>query len=345
MKLSDKYNSDSMTVSVVMISYNDENIIEDCLRSIRIQDYPQSNIDIIIVDGGSVDNTVKLAKAYKVNVIEKPELKDFPNIRGGIALTSANSDLVLFFSADNRLKEIDALSTMVRTFIDSDVIACETLRFGFNVGDPGLSKYFALIGGADPIAVGLGKADRGPYDRFKWHGKGDIEDKKFFYKVLFSPDPALIPTLGANGFLIRRDILQKTKLSENCLHIDMCVDLIQQGYNQFAFVKDKHVIHYLNLNILVFMKRRLLYANMYDSGKMERLYSVFTSKDVFKLILLTIANLTFVFPVLRSFKGYFYVRESAWFYHPIVSFIFTVGYSLNVIKMLISKTIQAVRLL
>lgn len=311
-----------------MISLNDEKILDACLYSIRKQDYPQDLIKIILVDGGSTDHTVNIARKYDADVIIRPDLRDSPNIRGGIALTAAKSDFILFLSADNRLQENDVLSAMVRASSDQKIVACETLRYGFHKTDPALSRYFALIGGADPIAVGLGKADRGPYDKDGWHGYGEAMDCGFYYKVSFQKDVAKIPTLGANGFLIKRSFLGRTTLAQNCLHIDLCVELIFQGHNKFAFLKNAHVIHFLDLKLLTFLKRRLLYANMYHSENTERIYSVFHKNDFLKLVIIAFYNLTMVIPLLRAIKGYLNKKDFAWFLHPIVSFAFTAGYSL-----------------
>ena len=316
------------TITAVMISLNDEKIIEACLSSIRKQDYCQDLIKIVILDGGSTDNTVSIAKKYNADVIVRSDLKDSPNIRGGIALTTAKSDLILFLSADNRLQEDSVLSTMVHALADQEIVACETLRYGFHQSDPLLSRYFALIGGNDPIAVGLGKADRGPYDRDDWHGYGEAVDCDFYYKVSFQKDAARIPTIGANGFLIKRKFLDKTNMARNCLHIDMCVELILLGHNKFSFLKDKHVIHFIDLKLFAFLKRRLLFANIYHSDNMKRTYAVFHRRDFLKLIINILCNITVLIPLLRAFKGYFNKRDVAWFLHPIVCFTFTVGYSI-----------------
>jgi len=221
---------------------------------------------------------------------------------------------------------------MVRALADSEIVACETLRYGFHQVDPPLSRYFALIGGADPIAVQLGKADRGPFDSNSWHGSGEAEDRGYYYKVTFPKDVSKIPTLGANGLLIKRIFLEKTRLASSALHIDMCVELILQGCNKFAFIKDKHVIHLLDLKLHTFLKRRLLYAKMYNSENTSRIYSVFHKRDFIKLLIIVLSNLTVVIPFLRAVKGYLIKKDMAWFLHPVVSFAFTVGYSLYFTK-------------
>jgi len=52
-----------MKISLITASYNSEDYIEDCIRSIDSQSY--SNIEHIIIDGGSSDNTLDKIKRNK----------------------------------------------------------------------------------------------------------------------------------------------------------------------------------------------------------------------------------------------------------------------------------------
>jgi glycosyltransferase involved in cell wall biosynthesis len=333
-------NNIKFTVTVSMISFNDEKIIDECLSSIRSQDYNQKLINILMVDGGSSDSTLDIAKKYNVRVVSRPDLKDKPYIRGGIAFTTPETDLILFFSADNRLQEIDTLSRMVETFQDEDIVGCETLRYGYRKTDPAISRYFALIGGADPIAVGLGKADRGPHDFKNWHLSSEAVDCGNFYKVKFTGEIAKIPTLGANGFLFRRSLVNKTKLAINAAHTDICVDWIQQGYDHFSFIKNRHVIHLIDVTLFSFIKRRLHYEQMYSNKKINRIYSVFQkNKDIPALVYIICAYLTFIIPLLRAIKGYLSVRDPAWLLHPVMCFLFVISYSLHFIRNALSRLI------
>ena len=51
-------------VSVVVCTYNRKNLLKSCLNSIYAQDYPKSNFEVIIVDGGSTDGTEELCKEF-----------------------------------------------------------------------------------------------------------------------------------------------------------------------------------------------------------------------------------------------------------------------------------------
>ncbi|MGA3059309.1 MAG: glycosyltransferase [Candidatus Bathyarchaeia archaeon] len=55
-------------VSIIVAAYNNEQTIQECLKSILALDYPIGFIDVIVMDGGSKDATVKIAEKYPVKV-------------------------------------------------------------------------------------------------------------------------------------------------------------------------------------------------------------------------------------------------------------------------------------
>ena len=59
--------SEKPLVSVVIPTWNSSRTIESCLSSITNQSY--KNVEILVVDGGSFDNTLGIARKYKTNII------------------------------------------------------------------------------------------------------------------------------------------------------------------------------------------------------------------------------------------------------------------------------------
>ena len=62
--------------SMIMPTYNSELTIEMALKSIRMQDLPEEQIEILVIDGGSQDRTREIAAKYKANILDNN--KKFP---------------------------------------------------------------------------------------------------------------------------------------------------------------------------------------------------------------------------------------------------------------------------
>ncbi|WP_051015878.1 tetratricopeptide repeat-containing glycosyltransferase family 2 protein [Melioribacter roseus] len=86
----------SLTLS--MIVKNEEKYLKDCLESVK-------NLvnEIVIVDTGSTDNTVSIAKEYNAKVYNFEWINDFSAARN-YALSKSTGDWILYLDADERLE-------------------------------------------------------------------------------------------------------------------------------------------------------------------------------------------------------------------------------------------------
>lgn len=86
-----------MNLSVIIITKNEEKMIQRCLNSVRWAS------EIIIVDSGSSDNTIDICKTYTSNIY----ITDWPGfgIQKNRALEKATGDWVLSIDADEWLSE------------------------------------------------------------------------------------------------------------------------------------------------------------------------------------------------------------------------------------------------
>lgn len=89
-----------MVVSIIVPTYNSAKTLEKCLKSIKNQTY--RDIEIIIVDRFSNDETIKIAKRYGCKIIQyNCERARAKNI--GLRYTNPKSKYVMFVDSDMEL--------------------------------------------------------------------------------------------------------------------------------------------------------------------------------------------------------------------------------------------------
>jgi glycosyltransferase involved in cell wall biosynthesis len=127
-------------VSVNIAVYNEERNIRRCLDSLIKQDYPKDSLEVLIIDGGSKDRTLEIAKEYHVRIIHN-ERKTCPAGRY-LGFQKATGDLHTYIDADMELCETDWLSRMVRPLIENLKVVASFPEYRVDSTDPPLTRYF-----------------------------------------------------------------------------------------------------------------------------------------------------------------------------------------------------------
>lgn len=110
-----------MKISIVTVCYNSAATIADTLKSVAAQDY--ADIEHICVDGLSKDNTVEIIQSFP-HVAKWVSEKDkglYNAINKGIEM--ATGDIVGVLHSDDFFPANDIISTVARTFKESEVDA------------------------------------------------------------------------------------------------------------------------------------------------------------------------------------------------------------------------------
>jgi hypothetical protein len=102
------------------------------------------------------------------------------------------------------------------------------------------------------------------------------------------------------------------------------------GFNRFGAVKSTSIEHVIGNSFLKLASRRVVYMERFDPQLLtKRRYMVYDSssaKDKKNLILYMIYSATFLQPLWMSLRGYLKIKDTAWFFHPFVCFLFLVAY-------------------
>jgi glycosyltransferase involved in cell wall biosynthesis len=87
-------------ISIVTPSYNQGQFLEEAMRSVLLQGYP--NLEYIIIDGGSTDNSVEVVQKYKPWLaywVSEPDRGQSHAINKGFA--RCTGDIITFFGSDD----------------------------------------------------------------------------------------------------------------------------------------------------------------------------------------------------------------------------------------------------
>ena len=110
-----------MKVSIITAAYNSAATIRDTLQSVSSQDY--QNIEHIVVDGHSKDETVSIVRSFPhvANWVSEKDKGLYDAINKGIML--ASGDIIGILNSDDFFPDNRVISTIVDTFHENQVDA------------------------------------------------------------------------------------------------------------------------------------------------------------------------------------------------------------------------------
>ena len=315
-----------MNIDVIIPVYNGEKHIQNCLNSLKEQDYKAGKINIYIVDDNSNDATVKIAREAGCNILENGAR----HIERGKAIGIANSssELILFMDIDNYFPDKNWLSSAVEKLKKHpETVAVESCWFNYRRTDPAANRYCALFGINDPIAFYLGKRDKFMATEKNWEIYGKAQDMGDYFLVEFSPDK--VPTLGSQGFLIRREYLKYCDTEPYFFHIEGNMQIINKGFHKYIFLKNSAGHNHVS-SVKEFTKKCYRNIMLFYKHANERKYNWQSNQLGFILVILSMV--TVVRPLYDAIKNFIKKPDPAWFLHPYFSFIVPVIYAAETIQ-------------
>ncbi len=121
-------NKNNIKISVIVPSYNSEKTIEKTIISIINQSY--RNIELIIIDGGSSDETVAIIKKYQDKIkywISEPDKGISDAFNKGLSVCSG--DYINFQGADDFLLSKSVIEEMIQDIdVERDIFVCGKIK-------------------------------------------------------------------------------------------------------------------------------------------------------------------------------------------------------------------------
>ena len=111
-----------MTISIITVCFNSESTIESTIESVINQQC--DNLEYVIIDGGSNDNTINIINKYKSNIdvfISEKDSGIYDALNKGIS--KASGDIIGILHADDVFKNNEVISKVLNSFIsDVDIV-------------------------------------------------------------------------------------------------------------------------------------------------------------------------------------------------------------------------------
>ncbi|MFM7234889.1 MAG: glycosyltransferase family 2 protein [Flavobacteriales bacterium] len=112
-----------MKVSIITITYNSAETLEDTIQSVLSQDYP--NVEYIIVDGSSKDDTLAIVERYRKSiavVLSEPDKGIYDAMNKGVRL--ATGDVIGILNSDDFYADSTVVTDVVANLSQTNADAC-----------------------------------------------------------------------------------------------------------------------------------------------------------------------------------------------------------------------------
>ncbi len=317
-------------VSIVIPTLNSGRTLAACLRAITAQNLPRDRYEIVLADAGSTDDTRDIARACGVDQIVKNPLRTGEAGKAA-GIRASTGDLIALVDSDNILPDATWLERMIAPFADPKVVASEPIAYTVRKEDPALTRYFALLGMNDPLCLFTRNYDRLCAITGTWTGLDVPWQDKGDYLELTLSETAL-PTIGANGFVFRRSLLDHVTWEPYFFDIDVMHQAVRAGYVCVAKVKTGIVHLYCSrLRDFAGKQRRRIRDFLFFAAEKQRTYP-WARQRRSGIVLFALATLLVLPVAMQAAIGFCRKPDRAWLYHVPVCWITLWIYSVATLR-------------
>lgn len=320
-------------LSVVTPTLNNGKVLTFFLESIRNQDYPQDKVEILILDGGSTDNTLEIARQFGAKIYNNERVLADPGV--DLGLNKATGDLMLILAVDNIYYNKNAFAALATVFQDLSIYAA----FPKHVSKPTSSIYTKYI-----------NTFTDPFNHFVY---GNAANARTFHKVYRTLRHTNVydvydyrssrtkPMVSfAQGFTVRRGYRRD---GQNSLDdVSPVMALIEQG-KEIAYVHSLSLCHDTVRDFDHFVRKQRWATVNALSGKS---YGIAHRKDKlsgwqrFKMRIWPVYALSIVAPFIRSCYGLYSDRELLWLCHPMMCLISVCSSLVSIVQMRFDTSVK-----
>ncbi len=252
-------------VSIIIPHWNNVDVISECLNSISSTDF--SNLEIIIVDNASTDNSVKWIKYNYPSVTLIENDKNYGYAGGcNIGADHANGEYLIFLNNDT-IQEKNWVSSLVNTMTSNSRIAALQPKV-LNYYNRNIFDYAGGSGGQMDVYCF-------PFARGRVFAKQEIDEGQYNNKE---------KCFWSSGtcFMVRKNLFHKAGGFDDTFfahmeEIDLCWRLYAMGFE--VWVDPQAIVYHKNALTLPMHTHKKHYLNHRNSLLM--LFSNYSIKNIF----------------------------------------------------------------
>ncbi len=297
-------------IDVLIPTLNEERNLKTCLDSISRQSYPKEKIRITIIDGGSKDSTLKIARDYGCEIFINEEMLAEPGVYNGIK--NSDCDLCCVLAVDNIIaNDRDFFKVMVKPFLEQNVIGAFPAVI-FSENEPSVNKYVNY------------RAE--PFSEFIYGKACNVRTFEYIYNIKYENKDYIIYDFQSNDFpllALAQGFMVDKKRFQNDLRIKYddihpIINIIKSG-EDIAYVQTAKIFHYQIMNIKSFIKK--FQWRIKNNLNRERLGGTLRKKYRVKRYLWLLYSISIILPIFYTLYQMIHTKKRFYAYHFITNTI------------------------
>ena len=301
-------------LTITIPTFNESQDLPICLEAIANQTLSKQ-IEIIIVDNYSKDNTIEIAKSFSKKLKIKILMNKIKDAESSKLLGFQNSDskYFMYLDADMTFSSPDFVQKMLFPLETDKTISAVLCQFIVNKKHSPLTR-----------ALSYDEFQRDPIFQYFTISVSDIVKEKNKDYWLLDANKSSVPPQSL--MIYRKSLIESyAKTQKQLIDNEIPAVLVEQGNNNFAFVPDAGVYHFLLRSLSELWRKRVRnLERTYYPNISERKYKwINWKKDFPKVGIWLLYTYTFFLPILTSLIKTIKYKDTCFLSEPILNLVST----------------------
>ncbi len=233
-------------VSIIIATFNSSHTLPKVLEAINKQTYPKKNLEILIVDGGSTDDTIKIGKKFGCKIINNPRVE--PVYAKYLGYKQASGRYIMYIDHDEVMTNMKSIANKINLLRTNPKVKAIT-GDGYITpnGYQAINRYINEFG--DPFSFFYYHLSKNPdYFLSSMKKKYVIIKDTPLYSIFDLSSSSQIPIieLVAGGGMIDGMFFKKTfpDLTKQYHLVPHLLHLLRVNYPTIAITKNDPLLHF-----------------------------------------------------------------------------------------------------